>query len=827
MEQSLYKDLKGRGWHSSIMTTYSVDPVFYDGFVERALHASGCTNNILLADASMLTRALEATPEAFRRAGTRYAIVPVRQPDCFHPKLHLRLGKDKARLIIGSANVTAAGWCRNVEALAALDWTSDANSGFARVIRKAYDYVMHWLQPVPGRAIEHKRDLLMKSSPWLDDYEPNREGIVLLDGSVMDLICDRGGDSPSMHQQLVERIDGGRVRNLVVISPYWDRSLRGLRDLRKSLGNCPVTVALKPELNTFPVASLRADDIEFVQLENGSDRSGFLHAKIILVETAKADHLLIGSANCSDDALGSSTEGSRNAEACVYRRFPKQWVRSKLSLDLTQKLKRHAISSPTYDSKSAETHDDYFDPGHIELSEGVLHWYPPPVVDGSGARLQLGDAEPRVTKEADHFCATAPQVKGALIARVLLASGRRSRRVIVHQEAELLRALPNQLDPRIRDVLKGIFSGFEDLLDLLPHAHLIFAKESPPKPGGGSKERRNDDNPGAKGTDFDTPEEFRQAVIQKTANGRSRRYATSDEALLQILALIRRGSGGVSAHELDDSTDEDERALLEGEREDGQASDESEVNTAEITQPNGDTEDDRVAPPAAKDRIFSAKDFERRRRVFMRTIKAFDGHLKETALDSEAVSANIAARTAIMVQLMFTACRTEYRIDSVSEAYRRMDPVAVHLMKLFSKDVRDDSRSVAYWLASMLSTIWIGRNNNALVWRIRVAKRYETLPDDIVEWIVSSRWAIGRALLSAAGANTILAKQNLPSIAKGVFDSTGDLGPIDREAETGRMLELDAQFGFSASETEDLLRLRDRLAVRGADRVFLGRSWYQ
>jgi hypothetical protein len=37
MKASLFKDLARSGWHSSIMTTYSVDPAFYDGSIEYRL----------------------------------------------------------------------------------------------------------------------------------------------------------------------------------------------------------------------------------------------------------------------------------------------------------------------------------------------------------------------------------------------------------------------------------------------------------------------------------------------------------------------------------------------------------------------------------------------------------------------------------------------------------------------------------------------------------------------------------------------------------------------------------------------------------------------
>ena len=186
MKTSLHKDLASGGWHSSVMTTYSVDPAFYDSFIERRLRRSGCENNILLADSSMLTRALNATPAAFRLAGRRYAIVPVSVDGCFHPKIHLRFGRDKARLIVSSANATAAGWCRNLEVLADVDWgVRDEESPTGALIRKVYDYLMHWLKDVSVDSIQYKCRMIERESPWLRDLSDNEEDIELPDGSLL------------------------------------------------------------------------------------------------------------------------------------------------------------------------------------------------------------------------------------------------------------------------------------------------------------------------------------------------------------------------------------------------------------------------------------------------------------------------------------------------------------------------------------------------------------------------------------------------------------------------------------------------------------------
>lgn len=157
---SLFKDLSRTGFHTSIVTTYSVDGAFYDSSVHQRLRTYGCENNILMADARMLERAVSETPESFSRAGSAYAVVPVSVPGCFHPKLHIRLGADSGCVTIGSANATAAGWGRNREIVGSIEWwrrRDDGDQAAARsLIRKAFDFAEYWLDQTDSPAINRK-----------------------------------------------------------------------------------------------------------------------------------------------------------------------------------------------------------------------------------------------------------------------------------------------------------------------------------------------------------------------------------------------------------------------------------------------------------------------------------------------------------------------------------------------------------------------------------------------------------------------------------------------------------------------------------------------
>lgn len=173
MPYSLFDDFKEGGFHSSILSTFSVDPAFYDVSLQLRLRGLGCQNNMLLADASMLEQSLEAIPDAFANAGRKYLVVPIATTSCFHPKLALRYGKAKARLIVGSANVTSAGWAGNLELVSTLSWQARDEDEDGEIHRtlfvRAHRWVSALIDPSDDNKAAYKLELVRSQSPWIDD----------------------------------------------------------------------------------------------------------------------------------------------------------------------------------------------------------------------------------------------------------------------------------------------------------------------------------------------------------------------------------------------------------------------------------------------------------------------------------------------------------------------------------------------------------------------------------------------------------------------------------------------------------------------------------
>lgn len=795
----LHSDIQTGGWHSSLLTTYSVDPVFYDSYVERFLRQQGCENNILLADAAMLTRALHENPEGFRRAGQRYAVVPIAVAGCFHPKIHLRLGRDKARLIVGSANATSAGWCRNLEVLAEFDWhLGERGSVTGPLIRKAYDYCSHWLQKKSNSVIDYKVRHHWQGSPWLADFEANTEAITLADGTAVDIFCERGGEAPSLVQQFRTRIAGERVRQLIVVSPYWDADLSGLRELCRALPGCRAVVVLHPEHGTFPVGALKkSDDFTFVALQSGADAERFPHCKVILAETAKADHVLYGSANCSDDALGLITRAARNAEVSVYRRTKPGVIRKELQLDISFKLTRSQIRPVTPTAADAAKHEASFQVGHMELVEESLLWFPDPDIDAKNSRVLVGDLDLPCNARGDGSWAASLTAKRdslgyPLIARVRLATGVTSAPVIVHEESALRSSAPGHVEKRLQAELNRMMAGEADMIDLVPHIHQIFAPDVSTPPGPSMRRK-----PGEKtervptAVQYSTPAEFRRALTLRPGSGRSGRFSFDDPGLSQILRIVMRSitSFGPSQATGETIEQEEDFDLLEGDTEDGAPEDADEER-----QTKG-LADVQAQKKPTQSKSYTIQEIESRRSKILKSMRVFDEKLEELSEKRAQISCRLAGHSVFMIRLMMWACTYDHKLEDGNHA------------RLIFKHLRhhkERDSSFAFWVAKILRTLWVGKRGQSLAQHIVIDRHHASLPDDIVAWIVMSRWAITRADLAAREMTGLTANQ-INQIAACVFAATEELGPVDSAAEELQMRELDRDFGCSTEETDILL----------------------
>ena len=386
----LYERFADKGYHTSVATTFGIDFDAYETIVLSRLRGAGCRNNMVITDSRMLSHALGGASDLPQHAGTRYTVSGTVAAGVFHPKLYLQFGRRGGRLIISSANLTPSGLAGNLELIGMIS-CNDSGTGEQQLIAQAWDYVAGLIDE-QRQSVSDQREWMQVRTPWLRSAIPATGPVRLRDGTLAALLIT--DQTTGIGERFAGLIDEP-VSRLIVISPYWDPNLAALSDLTGRLAPINVSVLLDPETREFPKDAVgRLNGIRLY----GRDtfRKGrFIHAKAIIAQTESADHMLLGSANCTRAALGIGGFAGANEEVCLYRRLPPESVLGLLGL--TGLLTDERIIDPA-ELESPLTDDDLpLDelaaqaPGQFECRGDTLIWHPPTIDDPAACKVALLD----------------------------------------------------------------------------------------------------------------------------------------------------------------------------------------------------------------------------------------------------------------------------------------------------------------------------------------------------------------------------------------------------------------------------------------------------
>lgn len=810
MPHSLFDDFKEGGFHSSILSTFSVDPAFYDASLQLRLRGLGCQNNLLLADAAMLEQSLEAIPDAFANAGRKYLIVPVATTSCFHPKLALRYGKAKGRLIVGSANVTSAGWAGNLELVSTLSWQARDEDDDSEVHRTLFVRAHRWMSalisPVHDNKAAYKLELIRSQSPWIDDSVLDGDSpFALADGSEIDLLLSDPTSANGLADRMLKLVDEP-VARLTVISPYWDEQLSALKRLNAAVGDPDLRIFLSQNArnpsrsSTFPVAAIGKLALKFHPIAAGGESSDrFLHAKMFLFHGSDHDFLFIGSANCTVAALGAPGKAGVNHECLLYRKLPRGSVKKDLKLSYKSTIAVADIAVPP-DKSEAASDITNFVAGSVERRATRLIWSPAPNISDTVASIAVDDVHfPLVQRSDGLWIADIGDVKlGSNIARVCLADGRISRPVIIANPEELMRFAPFPVADSIRKKLDAILNGEADLIGLAKDIHLLLEDDAKIGPalerirsaGGHSTTH------GMTGRDFATPEEFRKAlnlrVSMKTAG-----LAHGDNPALQaLLQIVLRGIVNVETVERLDAEDAAKAKGHDiGEDQDdvGQSDD---IALPQVT----------VSNAGMEPQVVSSSEFERNQAALWRGIWKFQDFLGRAKGSDAALDLNFVTRSLFMLYLMLHGCTKRYKTEDGAEA------VLLPFAGEPGENFRDSFLFVA---AQSIAAVWGPNIARSLISRLKFTADGDTLPIQITTLTIISRWVLAAILSEVRSAKAhkslrdILEKQ-VPSL----FAATKVFPELSQMELLETIKQMEANMGMNEQQG---VRIREALGVLSRD----------
>lgn len=121
----ILKELRtATGYSAFLATTYNLDLPWFEALLLRQLNNNGVKLFAIFADEEQLSQALGTQADNLYRAGRTYMLQGVRSGQSFHPKIILLAGENRARLYVGSGNLSKGGLQYNLEIFESWDYES-------------------------------------------------------------------------------------------------------------------------------------------------------------------------------------------------------------------------------------------------------------------------------------------------------------------------------------------------------------------------------------------------------------------------------------------------------------------------------------------------------------------------------------------------------------------------------------------------------------------------------------------------------------------------------------------------------------------------------
>ena len=302
------------GIELALLSTFNFDPDYFERRLLAETSLADARRIAVFMDCGQWHQLLSEDIPA-RLINQRYLVVPVRHsPGVFHPKLHVCLSGEEARVLCGSGNLTRAGCTHNLELTNSVPvgWGKDGGAfGSAELA----DQALRFFETAADRS---DGDAGVIAKKWIQHY---RQAV-----GWKSRVKASGGKSSDLQVELLHSYDGklwdrlveslGVVApdRLLVISPYFDEDAALIRRARKAWPHCRLEIVAQQTTSTLPIAAIKKArcGLSLFELTNASRR---LHAKLVAWESNGASGCIVGSANFTTAAWDGL-----NVEACLYLR---------------------------------------------------------------------------------------------------------------------------------------------------------------------------------------------------------------------------------------------------------------------------------------------------------------------------------------------------------------------------------------------------------------------------------------------------------------------------------------------------------------------------
>ena len=298
---------KSVGYDIALLTTYNFDIRLYEQAVLNSLFANNVRKVSVYVDAEELTKSLQSVRTC--QIGRKYMVNPIRINSTFHPKVVLLLGEKKARLILGSANITTPGYTTNNEVFNFIDY-SDKDPKYLDLIVSAIGF----FNSIDKNSDQLDHELIKEAAsyPYYHRTKHNEEAYYL--HNLKDSILSQ-----------VRQLISDDIQNISIAVPYYDGELLAYKEIKNQFPKASVQLYIQNHKSTFPVDynhknKVAGNILPFSGFRQGKDncRNNFYHGKVFLFQSANKSYVLYGSANCTQAAFTKSFAEGGNMECDLF-----------------------------------------------------------------------------------------------------------------------------------------------------------------------------------------------------------------------------------------------------------------------------------------------------------------------------------------------------------------------------------------------------------------------------------------------------------------------------------------------------------------------------
>ena len=298
---------KSVGYDIALLTAYNFDIRLFEQAILNSLFANNVRKVSVYVDAEELVKSLQSVRNC--QIGRKYMINPIRINSTFHPKVVLLLGEKKARLILGSANITTPGYTTNNEVFNFIDY-SDKDPKYLDLIVSAIGF----FNSIDNNSDQLDLELIEEAAsyPYYHRTRHNEETYYL--HNLKDSIL-------SQARQLIS----DDVQRISIAVPYYDGELSAYKEIQAQFPNAVMQLYIQNHKSTFPVDYNHNNQVAnnimpFAGFRQGKDncKNNFYHGKVFLFQSAMKSYVLYGSANCTQAALTKSFAEGGNIECDLF-----------------------------------------------------------------------------------------------------------------------------------------------------------------------------------------------------------------------------------------------------------------------------------------------------------------------------------------------------------------------------------------------------------------------------------------------------------------------------------------------------------------------------